>query len=52
MNKNIKIGGEMSKEYLNHSAVGYAEQSMKNWKLKWLYKNKIRHYQRELNKIK
>jgi hypothetical protein len=21
------------------------------WLLKWLYKNKIRHYQRELNKL-
>jgi hypothetical protein len=31
----------------------YAQkESLKNWLLKWKIKNKIRHYQRELNKIK
>ena len=28
------------------------ELSYKNWQERWKIKNKIRHYQRELNKIK
>ncbi len=28
------------------------KNSFENWLLKWKIKNKIRHYQRELNKIK